>query len=751
MFMFRKSSSVSGFALPTVLISSVILFTILVSAAVASASVRTGLKEQYYSQIAREAGESGLARAKECISQGVITWTELTPSTDCSGVPYQAPVLKVLVVGGGGGGGLNGGGGGGGGGVTKSASYAPSVGSVSVTVGSGGNGAVSQFVAGSNGGNSVFGGLTAIGGGGGASRDGGPAGQVGGAGGGGAGGSGSPMYLAGSGTAGQGFAGGNGTTPDPGCDASGGGGGGAGGPGFPGTFAVGGAGGEGVVNSFSGINTTYGGGGGGAPVCPSGRTYGNGGAGGGGYWNGYGANYLGGGGSASASGGIGIVIVSYPYGSITATGGAITTVGGNTIHKFIANGTFTVSAINPLGCPTDPRCFVISSSLLRTSYSVPPPSPMSGGTFDVKATGTTSLLRSSTNTVWRKYSQSVRDSNISAENNGNVVVSKFAGSAYGYSDGTGPAASFTGPRGIAVDSAGTLYVADSGNNRIRKITTAGVVTTLAGSGAAGFANGTGVAAVFNGPADLAVDVSGNVYVADTQNDRVRKITPAGIVTTLAGSGTDGYADGNSAAARFGGITGITVDSYGNVYVADSSNNRIRKIFPTGVVSTVAGSGVAGYAEGSGATAVFNSPNDVTVDSSGNLYVSDTGNNRIRRISPTGTVTTLAGSGIAGTSDGVGTAANFNTPAGIAVSPTGIVFVNDLATHRIRKITPSGVVSTYAGSGAIGHDDGRGQYASFQFNEGMALDASGNLYVTDYGNVAGSVYIRKIVQNNSTAY
>ena len=260
------------------------------------------------------------------------------------------------------------------------------------------------------------------------------------------------------------------------------------------------------------------------------------------------------------------------------------------------------------------------------------------------------------------------------------LVTTFAGSTSGSTDGA--LAEFDLPFGVAVDAAGNVYVADAGNHRIRKVTAAGVVTTLAGSGVAGDDDGTGTAAQFDLPSGVAVDAAGNVYVADAGNHRIRKITAAGVVTTLAGS-TFGYLDGTGAAAQFNSPFGVAVDAAGNVYVADTNNERIRKITAAGVVTTLAGS-TFGYVDGTGAAAKFNFPLGVAVDAVGNVYVADAQNNRIRKITAAGVVTTLAGSTL-GFADGTGAAARFANPFGVAVDAAGNIYVADTANHRIRQI------------------------------------------------------------------
>lgn len=272
-------------------------------------------------------------------------------------------------------------------------------------------------------------------------------------------------------------------------------------------------------------------------------------------------------------------------------------------------------------------------------------------------------------------------------------------------DGVGTSAGIDYPYGTAVDSSGNVYVADSGNHSIRKITPAGVVTTIAGTGSAGSSDGTGTAASFNWPADVGVDSSGNVYVADQNNNTIRKITPAGVVTTFAGSASaSGATDGTGTAARFSCPQGLTVDSTGNVFVADSCNNTIRKITPAGVVTTFAGSSsVDGAIDGIGTIARFSYPTSIAIDSSGNLYVADTSNFIIRKITSAAVVTTFAGSaGSSGATDGTSSAARFNYPNSITIDTSGNLYVADSGNYSIRKITPAGVVTTILGkAGRIG--------------------------------------------------
>ncbi len=321
-----------------------------------------------------------------------------------------------------------------------------------------------------------------------------------------------------------------------------------------------------------------------------------------------------------------------------------------------------------------------------------------------------------------------------------INVSTVAGlGTPGHGDGQGVAAFFRQPTGVALDANGNVYVADTGNHLIRKITPTGNVTTLAGGGGnywtgAGAGDGLGKAASFTQPSGVAVDSNGNVYVADTGNHLIRKITDTGKVTTLAGSETGGNVDGIGFAARFYRPTAIAVDERGNLYVADTKNNLIRKITPDGNVTTLARDReTSGFSDGMGENESFNNPHAIAVDKLGNVYVADTFNNRIRKITTDGHVTTLAGTGETGYADGIGSDARFTYPEGVAVDMNGNVYVADSGNNRIRKITASGYVTTLAGSGLYGFADGAGTSASFRVPTGLAVDNSGNIFVVDKEN------------------
>jgi len=317
-----------------------------------------------------------------------------------------------------------------------------------------------------------------------------------------------------------------------------------------------------------------------------------------------------------------------------------------------------------------------------------------------------------------------------------VSVTSLAGSIAGYANGIGLAAQFSNPNGVATDSEGNVYVADTSNSKIRKITPAGMVSTLAGS-TQGFADGAGATAKFSNPIGVATDAAGNVYVADTYNSKIRKISPDGMVSTIAGS-TQGFADGIGDVARFSLPSRIAIDAADNIYVADTGNYKIRKITPAGMVSTIAGS-TQGFADGIGSAARFSGVQAIAIDTDGNVYVTDSSNYKIRKITADGMVSTLAGS-TQGFADGIGTQAQFYFPQGVTTDVTGNIYVADSNNYKIRKITPAGFVTTIAGS-TVGFADGIGDVAQFVYPTGLATDAVGNLYVADYGNHK----IRKIMQ------
>ncbi|MEK6978229.1 MAG: SMP-30/gluconolactonase/LRE family protein [Candidatus Hydrothermarchaeota archaeon] len=310
------------------------------------------------------------------------------------------------------------------------------------------------------------------------------------------------------------------------------------------------------------------------------------------------------------------------------------------------------------------------------------------------------------------------------------TVSTYAGmGAPDFADGSGDTAKFYNPADVAVDSAGNVYVADTDNSRVRIIKPDRTVSTLAG-GPPGF----GEEAKLYNPLGLDVGPGGTIYVADTGNHRIKSIGPDGKVTPLAG-GFEGYTEGVGTKASFRKPRDV-VASGGVLYVADTGNNRIRRIDQDTVVSTLAGDSAPGYADGQGKAARFFNPQSVALDSAGNIYVADTGNHKIRRITPDGTVTTIAGSW-RGYADGPAEEAKFDNPGGLALDSAGNIYVADTGNHKIRRITPDGTVTTIAGSAPIavslGYVDGTAEEAKFNRPSGIAVDSAGNIYVVDTGN------------------
>lgn len=321
---------------------------------------------------------------------------------------------------------------------------------------------------------------------------------------------------------------------------------------------------------------------------------------------------------------------------------------------------------------------------------------------------------------------------VSAQN----AVSTLAGQAQvtGLSNGTGTNALFGDPAGVVVDAVGNYFVVDSRNHSIRKVTTNGVVTTFAGRpGVAGSSNGTGTNAYFNQPTGIAMDTAGNFYVSDTGNQLIRRITPAGVVTTLAGvAGQGGYLDGTSSSAWFNDPLGIAVSSNGTVFIADGGNHCLRQVVG-GQVSTLAGRPqIWGSADGQGTNAQFNGPCGLRLGPDGNLWVSDANNNTIRTITPTGWVATYAGAaGQDGSTDGDRLTARFRSPAELVFDRRGNLFVADSFNQTIRKITTNGWVSTVAGqAGSIGAIDGTNGVGRLFNPYGLALALDGSLLITD---------------------
>jgi sugar lactone lactonase YvrE len=456
-------------------------------------------------------------------------------------------------------------------------------------------------------------------------------------------------------------------------------------------------------------------------------------------------------------------------GTATATAAAgasfSVTIPVNPIASYVSNVAIVWSGTNYFAVGT-PNSFTATFTFLdpdgntilpATSPSLS--SPLTITSNDAHVTVTPTTLTSPSQTVTATYDGSpalgqlvtiavdagTRElTDISTAPEFNYVVSTLAGTGQsGAGDGPGTSATFNSPYGLAVDATGNVYVADTGNEKIRKITPAGVVSTFAGSGGTGAADGAAATATFNTPFGVAVSSSGIVYVADNANNKIRAITQAGVVSTFAGTGAVGSTDGPAATATFNGPRGIITDASGNVYVSDIGNSngyKIRMISAAGVVSTIAGTGAQGAMNGPAAGATFYGPSSVTLDRNGNLYIADTENNLIREISG-GIVSTFAGTGATTpVVNGPGASATFFHPDGTAIDNTGDILVADASNNLIRLITSSGYVSTVAGNGAAAETNGTGTGAAFNGPIGVAIDGSGNIYVADLqGNT-----IRKIV-------
>ncbi|MCM2357034.1 MAG: Ig-like domain repeat protein [Geobacteraceae bacterium] len=360
---------------------------------------------------------------------------------------------------------------------------------------------------------------------------------------------------------------------------------------------------------------------------------------------------------------------------------------------------------------------------------------------------------------------------------GTGLITTVAGNGtQGFSgdNGAATAASLNLPNAVAVDSSNNLYIVDRGNYRIRKVDhVTGIISTVAGNSTKGFSgdNGTAASASLNNPYGVTIDSNGNLYFGDLNTSRIRKVdSGTGIITTVAGNGTQGYSGDNGAAtaASFDWPRDVTVDSSGNLYIADYINNRIRKVDSgTGIITTVAGNGTEAYAgdNGPATSASFdNLRGGVTVDSTGNFYIADYNNNRIRKVTRgTGIITTVAGNGTGAYAgdNGPATSASLYSPSRVAIDSSGNLFIADTTNHRIRKVAiGTGIITTVAGSssiGGFGGDNGPATSARLYWPSGVTFDSNGNLYIADYGNhrirkvASGTGIITTVAGNGSAGF
>ncbi len=327
----------------------------------------------------------------------------------------------------------------------------------------------------------------------------------------------------------------------------------------------------------------------------------------------------------------------------------------------------------------------------------------------------------------------------------------------GYSGDGGPAFSsqLNSPIGVAIDPSGNIYVSDTQNHRIRKITPSGIITTFAGTGTAGFSGDGGPASLarINQPCGIALDTAGTVFFADRFNHRIRKIDKLGNINTVAGSTTTaGFSgDGGPAlSAKLSSPGSVAVDRAGNIYIADTNNDRIRKVGKNDTITTVVGGGTLTSENITATSAALATPWDVAVDTSGNIYLTDSNNNRVRKVNSGGLINTIAGTGVYGFAGdgGNATSAQLKAPYGVELDGLGNIYISDSYNYRVRKINTLGKISTVAGSAAQGYggDGGLATLAALNIPTSVAIDAIGDLYIADDGNHR----IRKTCQSNCLA-
>jgi sugar lactone lactonase YvrE len=445
-------------------------------------------------------------------------------------------------------------------------------------------------------------------------------------------------------------------------------------------------------------------------------------------------------------------------------GGIIDTIAGNGTKGFDWNlsGQATSMKLNePMGIAVDAsgNLFIADSGNHCIRKVIP-----SGALSTIAGTGTAGFNEDESDASKNKAknAQLTHPTGVAVDLNGNLVIadsgnnrirkiasgiiSTVAGngnSGFSGDGGSATSAQLHLPNSVTVDMAGNLYISDSYNFRIRKVTPGGVISTIAGQGTAGFSGDGGLAtsAQLYLPMGISLDASDNLYIADYVNRRIREVASDGLINTVAGIGTQGFSgDGGPATlAQLHLPTGVSSDGTGNLFIADSNNSRIRKVTPNGIINTVAGNGIAGFGgDGGPATsAQLNQPIGVTLDVAGNLFISDSANQRIRKVTPDGVISTVAGKGTPGFSGDGGAAivAQLNQPGGIAVDSIGNLFIADVVNNRIREVTPDGVIHTVAGMGgaAFGGDGGRATFALLHSPAGVAIDTKGNIVIADSGN------------------